>query len=177
MKMKKIILAILLTLGATAFTHAQGNDSTKAMTFTLVDTEGKKIHVTETEAGLDFKEHKGKVVFLVLFGHICPPCNAEIPEFIEIKNKYKDKLAIVAIEAQRYEMSKLKAFKIKKEINYSLIPGKNHDNFISYIADRAQWNGSIPFLIAIDKNGAVQTVQAGFIPKATLEELIEKLTK
>ncbi|HIO96159.1 MAG TPA: TlpA family protein disulfide reductase [Campylobacterales bacterium] len=172
--MKKIILAILLTLGVTSFLQAE---ETKAITFNLIDTDGKTVHVTETEAGLDFKEYKGKVVFLVLFGHICPPCNAEIPEFIELTEKYKDKLAIVALEAQRYSMSDLKAFKTKKNINYSLIPGKNHDDFISYIADRAQWNGSIPFLIAIDKNGAVQTVQPGFIPKATLEELIEKLTK
>lgn len=174
--MKKIILTILLTLGAT-FLHADAVASEEAINFTLTNTEGEKIHVSELDEGLQFKEYQGKAVFLVLFGHMCPPCNAEIPELIELTTKYKDKLAIVALEAQRYSMDELKAFKQKKGINYNLVPGKDHDEFIGYIAGRAQWNGSIPLLIALDNKGAVQAVQPGFIPKATLEELIEKLTK
>jgi len=174
--MKKIILTILLTFGIT-LTHAEVAKNQPTESFVLTTTKGEKIHVSATTEGLDFKEFRGKAVFLVLFGHMCPPCNAEIPEFIALSDKYKDKLAIVAIEAQRYDMQKLQEFQSRKGINYNLVPGKESDAFIGHIAQRSGWSGAIPFLIALDKNGEVQTVQQGFIPKETLEGLIEKLTK
>jgi thiol-disulfide isomerase/thioredoxin len=171
--MKKIIFTILISLGLTLLqADSQANES-----FVLVNTEGNQIHVKATDQGLDFKEYRGKAVFLVLFGHMCPPCNAEIPEFIALSEEYKDKLAIIAIEAQRYSMEKLKAFKLRKGINYNLVPGKDNDDFIGHIAQRAKWSGAIPLLIALDSKGDVQVVQQGFIPKKTLEGLIEKLTK
>ncbi len=173
--MKKIMFTILLALGTT-FVQAEGDQKTME-SFTLTNTEGQAIHINATAEGLDFQEYRGKAIFLVLFGHMCPPCNAEIPEFIALTDKYKEKLAIVALEAQRYDMESLKAFKASKGINYNLVPGKENDEFIGHIAQRAGWTGAIPLLIALDKHGEVQTVQQGFIPKETLEGLIEKLTK
>jgi len=174
--MKKILFTLLLAFGVTLLV-AKTPTPIEAETFILTNTEGETIKVTELEEGLKFEKYYGRAVFLVLFGHMCPPCNAEIPEFIELTKAYPEKLAIVAIEAQRYSNEDLKKFKEEKGINYNLVAGKDHDEFVGYIAQRAQWNGSIPLLIAIDKNGTVQAVQPGFIAKATLEELIEKLNK
>lgn len=174
--MKKILLSILLTLGIT-LTFADILPETETQTFTLTDTDGQQIHISHTEDGLNFQEHQGKAIFLVLFGHMCPPCNAEIPEFITLTEKYKDKLAVVAIEAQQSSMENLKLFKTKKNINYTLIPGKDNNEFIGYVAQRAGWSGQIPFLIALDKNGVVQDMMPGFLSKEKLEGLILKLTK
>ena len=174
--MKKILLSILLTFGLT-LAFADILPQTESETFILTDTDGQQLHISHTEGGLNFQEHQGKAIFLVLFGHMCPPCNAEIPEFIELTEKYKDKLAIVGLEAQRYSMDNLRAFKAKKSINYSIVPGKDNDDFIGYIAQRAGWSGQIPFLIALDKNGEVQDMLPGFVSKEKLEELIVKLTK
>ncbi len=173
--MKSIIFTILLAFGSSFLYAESATEPTDH--FTLTNTEGQDIHVSATENGLAFKEFQGKAVFLVLFGHMCPPCNAEIPEFIELKSNYKDKLAIVALEAQRYDMQKLKAFKEKKGINYNLIPGKDNDEFIGYIAQRAGWNGAIPFIIALDKKGEVQAIEQGYISQEKLESWVKQLTK
>ncbi|MCK5855494.1 MAG: TlpA family protein disulfide reductase [Sulfurovaceae bacterium] len=149
----------------------------KGKTFTLTNMEETEIHVSHTESGLYFQEYYGKAIFLVLFGHRCPPCNAEIPEFIELTKKYKDKLEIVAIEAQSYSVEKLKVFREEKDINYNLIAGKEHDEFLGYIAQRAEWSGKIPFLIALDRYGMVQEMIAGFVSKEKLEELVKRLTR
>lgn len=167
--MRKFILTMLLALTITAQAEVER--------FILTTTDNEKINIVETKDGLLFEEYKGKAVFLVMFGHNCPPCKAEMPEFIELTEKYKDKLRIVAVEAQRYNTKQLIEFKKENNINYNLVVGKDHENFIGYIADKAQWKGEIPFLIALNKNGGVEFVQRGFIPKKTLEELIEKLTK
>lgn len=177
--MQKILLTILFALGITllhADTATPADDS-EPITFTLTNTEGEEILVTELEEGLKFEKYQGRAVFLTLFGHMCPPCNAEIPELIALTEEYPEKLAIVAIEAQQYSDEELKKFKEQKKINYNLVAGKDHEEFIGYLANRAEWNGSIPLLIAIDKNGAVQAVQPGFIPKASLEEWIKTLNQ
>jgi thiol-disulfide isomerase/thioredoxin len=160
---------MLLALTVTAQANPQS--------FTLSTTEGETINIVETETGLIFDKYSGKAIFLVMFGHNCPPCKAEIPEFIELVEKYKEKFRIVAIEAQRYNTKQLKNFKEENKINYDLVVGKEHENFIGYIAEKAKWKGEIPFLVALDKNGEVGFVQRGFIPRNTLEGLIEKLTK
>jgi thiol-disulfide isomerase/thioredoxin len=125
---------------------------------------------------LVFEEHKNGVL-LLMFGHNCPPCKEEIPQFIELSKKFGDKLTIIALEVQGYKTADVKRFKEQNKINYTLISGDDNYNFLKHIVQRAGWKGRIPFLIAIDKHGAVQFMQAGLIKKEYLEELIEKLNK
>ena len=106
--MKKVILTILLVLTVTL--------QAKFEKFTLTDTDGIQINITESKDGLIFEQYKGKAIFLVIFGHNCPPCKKEIPEFVKLTEKYRDKLLIIAIEAQRYSVEQLQAFKIENGI-------------------------------------------------------------
>jgi len=168
---KNIILTVLLTLSTTLYASSEDTS-----TFTLTNTEGQQIHVSDIKEGLLFKEHKN-ALFLIMFGHNCPPCKEEIPELIELTKKYKDKLTIVAVEVQGYKTEQVKVFKEKYGINYNLVSGDDNYDFVKHIVQRAGWKGAIPFLVAIDKNGAVQAIQAGPIKKESLEELIEKLNK
>ncbi len=169
--MKNIILALLLTLSTALYAGDEEMSS-----FTLTNTQDEQIHVSDIKEGLLFKEHKN-AVFLLMFGHNCPPCKEEIPNFIELTKKYKNKLTVIAVEVQGYNNEQLKAFKKEHGINYDLIAGEDNYDFVKHIVQRAGWKGAIPFLIAIDKNGTVQFVQAGLLEKESLEELIEKLNK
>lgn len=170
--MKRIILTILLMLNTALLA-----DSSKTLQFTLTDIAGENIHITKTDGKLTFEEYKGKAVFLIIFGHQCPPCKAEIPELIELTTKYKDQLEIVAIEAQNYSVEELEKFRDMENINYHLVSGKDHENFLVGHIARNGWSGSIPFLIAMDKNGTIKFAEEGFIPMETLESLVEKLNK
>lgn len=175
--MKKIILT--LTLLATLNLYAQETITPK--TFTLITTNEKNITITETKEGFDFPEFKGKAVFIALFGHKCPPCIKEIPEFIELTNKHKenDDLAIIAIEVQGYPVDKVKEFVETHKMNYNVIPGVNHRDFVSYLADRAELpNGvRLPFLVAINKDGEVEGTQEGRLRLDELEFIVEDLNE
>jgi thiol-disulfide isomerase/thioredoxin len=171
--MKRIILTILLMLS----TALLAESSTQTLQFTLTDIDDNIIHITKTDGKLTFEEYKGKAVFLVIFGHQCPPCKAEIPELIELTKEYKDELEIVAIEAQNYTVDELKSFRDMEKINYHLVTGKDHENFLMGHIARNGWSGSIPFLIAMDKNGTIKFADEGLIPTETLESLVKKLTK
>jgi thiol-disulfide isomerase/thioredoxin len=147
--------------------------------FDLVDSDGKILHVDEIENGVIFQEHKGKVVFLLFFGHRCPPCLGEIPELIELQKEKGDKLAIIAVEVQGLPAEQLNAFKASKKINYTLLSDSTAQNsqFVSYIAQRALWRGSIPFLVGISPNGEVNFVHVGGMRKHSLEQVFEQLAQ
>ena len=60
-------------------------------------------------------------------------------------------------------------------MNYITVAQDDAGNLVQYISQRAQWQGSIPFLVALDSTGTVQFVQAGMLPESSLEELIKQL--
>ena len=175
--MKKLLLTLILTFS----TFLQAADTPS---FTLTSIDGKTITVNQlkiskTETGLEFKEFKGKAVLLTLWGHRCPPCIKEIPEFISLTKKHKDDLAIVAIEAQGYPSDKVKEFANDYHMNYNVIAGIEHNDFIKYIATMAGYSRGVPLplLIAINKDGEVEQVRAGMVREDELEMLIEDLNE
>jgi len=168
--MKKLLLSLTVLL-STSLVAAD------APTFTLTTVNEKNITVTEIKDGLEFKEFKGKAVLLALFGHRCPPCIKEIPEFVKLTETQNDKVEVIAIEAQEFPLNSLKTFVKEHNMNYNVVAGVNHSQFISYIASRAGYTRGIPLplLIAINKNGEVENVQAGLIHEDELELLVKDL--
>ena len=174
--MNKKFFTFVMILIATLST-LQAKDSTPS--FSLKTVENKSIHITETKKGLDLKEFKGKAVLIALFGHHCPPCIREIPEFVKLTNNHKNDLAIVAIEAQNYPSDAVKAFAKKHKMNYNVVAGIEYGDFISYVAEKAGYTKGIPLplLISIDKYGEVQGVQAGRLRGDELEFLVKDLNE
>jgi thiol-disulfide isomerase/thioredoxin len=168
------LLATLLIFSLTSFVQAEEKPLAQ---MTMTDVTGKTYNVTGTEQGLKIQGLEGKVVFLEFFGHQCPPCLASIPHLINLQNKYKDKLAIVSIEVQGYNNAQTTAFVKEKGMNYIVVSEEKAPQLVNYIQQRAQWKGSIPFLVALDTKGDVQFVQAGMLPEESLEELISQLSK
>jgi len=168
--MKKTVLSILMLLSLSVFSQASTQPVMK-----LTDINGVTHNIVGTDEGLKIKGLEGKIVFLEFFGHKCPPCLASIPHMIKLQKKYKNKLAIISIEVQGLNNAQLKQFAKEKGMNYIVVSDEKAGNFTNYIGQRAQWRGSIPFLVALDKKGNVQFIQAGMLPESSLEELIKQL--
>lgn len=171
---KKFSLAALLLLSL--LTVSQAQSAVQYPTMKITDINGKSYTVKGTDNGLDIEGIKDKVVFLEFFGHNCPPCLASIPHLINLQKKYKEKLAVIAIEVQGYTTDQLREFAKRKGMNYTVVSDRDAGMLVDYIAQRAQWRGSIPFLVAMDTTGSVQFVQAGMLPEAALEDLIAQLS-
>jgi len=92
-----------------------------------------------------------------------------------LKNKYKDKLEIIAVEVQGLNHTQLQQFAKQKGINYHVVSDEKAGMFTNYIAQRTQWQGSIPFLLILDKEGNAQVIQVGLIPQNVLENVMDKL--
>jgi len=168
------LLATLFIASFTFFVHAE---EAKLPKMSMTDSKGKTYKVTGTEQGLVIEGMKGKVVFLEFFGHKCPPCLASIPHLIDLQKKHKKNLVIIAIEVQGLNNKEVTDFAKKKGINYIVLAEEKASEVVTYIQQRAQWQGSIPFLVALDTKGDVQFVQAGMLPQESLEDLIGQLNK
>ena len=147
--------------------------------FELTTVEGTTLHVDEAENGIVIQEHKDKVVFLLFFGYRCPPCLSEIPALQKIAKEKGDKLEIIAMEVQRLPEAQLKIFKESKKLNYTVLSGEHRENskFISYIAERSQWTGSIPFLVGVKPSGEVGFVHVGGMGYNQFNNVFEQLSK
>jgi len=169
--MKKMLILLTLFSFWLGAAEAPGGDH-----FTLKTINGKELHVTELDNGLAVKEYQGKVVFIEFWGTHCPPCLFSIPHYIDLQAKYKDKLAIIAIEVQTAASEDvLKQFAQAKGINYDIITYEEGRAFTNYIGMRTGWRGSIPFLIILDQKGNFITSQVGMVPPEALENLIMQL--
>jgi peroxiredoxin len=101
---------------------------------------------------------------------------ASIPHYKKLTEKYKDKLAMIAIEAQGYDNSQLQGFAKEKGINYTLMSSDGAGEFYQYVSGRAGWRGAIPFLVVTDTQGNVKFVKPGYVDENELETLIQKFS-
>lgn len=171
--MKKILtIAISMMIAFTTINAAQ--EAVESLKFKTIT--GKEIEIIGTEKGFNIPQYKDKVVFVEFWGTHCPPCLRSIPHYIDLQKKYKDNLAILAVEVQNKPLEGLKEFAKVKGMNYDVVSYKDGLTFVEYISQRAGWSGSIPFLVILDTKGQVQIVQPGLIPEEQLENVIKEMS-
>ena len=168
---KKLLLALLLI--ASFLSAKEANN----LTFKLKTIDGKTLAVEGTKNGLKFKDFKNKIVLLEFWGTHCPPCLFSIPHYIDLTKKYKDKIAMVAIEVQMTPKEQLQEFVKAKGINYNVLAQRENMDFVRYVATRAQWRGAIPYLLIFGKNGEVATIQRGMVSEEYIQNVIKQLDK
>jgi thiol-disulfide isomerase/thioredoxin len=161
MKLNIIITVIISVLFITG--QALSVEKQKAQNFSLKTADGKVIELAKL---------KGKVVVVNFWATWCPPCRAEIPDFIKVYNQYKLKgLEIVGIALDKDGWDAVKSFINKMRINYPIVLG-NENITRSY----GSFKG-IPTTFIIDKNGYIVDRQAGKLSKQALEQILKPLLK
>lgn len=136
-------------------------------TFTI-EAENRKFRITGME---------GKIVFLKIFGWDCEFCKKEIPELIKLKNSLHDTFDVLAIEAQNHSDKESKEFIEKYGINYTIVSGKEHKRFYTYLQKQYGWEGVIPLTIVLSKEGYVLAFEAGAKSYSLSELLKASLSK
>jgi thiol-disulfide isomerase/thioredoxin len=106
----------------------------------IKDVDGKPISLDE---------FKGKIVLLNFWATWCGPCRAEIPDLIDLQNKYKDQFAIIALATDEDDAALVKKFTQKAGINYRV--GMSSDEL------RIAYGGipALPTSFVIDTQGRV----------------------
>jgi peroxiredoxin len=172
--MKRLRLAIIaaaaLMIGSAVFLSfapapAAQSGSQPAPDFTLTDLNGKTIKLAD---------YKGKVLFLNFWATWCPPCRAEIPDFIEAYAEQKaNGLEILGISLDTRGKDAVAAFIEKYEVNYPVVLESRQNT--EKIVNDYQPGQYIPTTIIIDKSGRIRDKAVGAIDKETLLKYFQKL--
>jgi len=161
MKTFTAALGTLVLMFAAALSAAALDEP--APQFQLKDLQGKTVSLAD---------YKGKVLFLNFWATWCPPCRAEIPDFIEAFGQYNKKgLEILGVSVDRMTEEKLLDFVNGMKINYPVALAD------SRIVDDFRPGQYIPATIIIDKKGIIRHRQVGAIDKGTLVKYFEELSK
>ncbi len=127
--------------------------------------------LTASELAKLIAQNKGKALVVDFWATWCPPCKEEIPGFINLYRKYKDKgLEIIGISLDMEGGSVVKPFAKRMGINYPLFLG-GYDMNTEYKVS------GLPTTLIYDKSGKLKIRHVGFASEKEFEEEILKLLK
>jgi len=118
---------------------------------------------------ITLSQSSGKVIILNFWATWCPPCRAEIPDFIALYNKYKDKgVAIIGLSVDKREET-VKKFIEENGINYPIGMGNEE------IVHNYGGISGIPTSFIIDREGNIKEKFIGLRSKEFFENTVKKL--
>ncbi|MDE1889034.1 MAG: TlpA family protein disulfide reductase [Planctomycetota bacterium] len=140
-----------------------------APTISFAGDAVKKIKFTELNTLLE--SSKGKVVILDLWATWCPPCRKEIPGFVNLYKKYKDKgLEIIGVAFDENGQEAVPPFMKAMSINYQVyLDGGD-------IAQKYDLQ-AYPTTIVYGKDGKVASKHVGYVSEKEFENELSNLLK
>ncbi|MCG9479335.1 MAG: TlpA family protein disulfide reductase [Actinomycetia bacterium] len=159
-----ISIMVLVVAGCSSQQETQAEASTGSEggyknNFTLLNLEGEEVSLSDYE---------GKLVVLNFWATWCPPCKAEIPDFIEVYSQYQDK-GVQFVGVSNESKSELVPFVEDYGINYPILIDGSVDTIMGAWGIRA-----IPTTYILDTDGTVLADFTGLLTKQKLIDEIEK---
>lgn len=115
-------------------------------------------------------EHEGKVVILNIWATWCAPCREEVPDFVELYDKYRDQgLEILGVSIDKQGESVVKPFMEKYEVNYPIVIDRGT------IMDKYGPTMGIPTTYVINREGNLEYFAVGALTNKELEPRLKEL--
>lgn len=127
--------------------------------------EGKRLRLADL---------RGKVVIVDVWGTWCPPCRAEIPHFVALKQALGEKLEVVGLTWEQGQAgpeveARVKTFARELGVNYPLVMARGED------LARIPRLDAYPTTLFLDKQGQVRAREVGYRELDALRGLVDAL--
>ncbi|HHZ79871.1 MAG TPA: TlpA family protein disulfide reductase [Candidatus Marinimicrobia bacterium] len=145
---------------AEAASVAEVSSFNQAPDFTLSDMDGNEVSLS------DFK---GNIVIINFWATWCGPCRFEIPDLIDLQEKYNGDLVILGVSLDYDGPSVVPQFAERLGISYPILYGNGQ------IAQRYGGVTGIPTTFVIDRDMNVYKRYVGYRPQTVFEKDIQDL--
>lgn len=141
-------------------------NSNKFPHFKIKDLDGKEIN-SETLS-------KGKVTIVNFWATWCPPCRKEIPHFVELQKKHKDKVIFIGVSVDRDSEEVVKKWTVSNKVNYPVgkVDNKFQDPYQLLLPE--DMRGGIPYTFILDNKGNLVDKLVGYREMDYWEKAISK---
>jgi thiol-disulfide isomerase/thioredoxin len=157
--MKRILVSSLFVL--CLYGLASSQTPRKAPALRLKDLRGRSFRLSA---------YRGKVLLVNFWATWCPPCRAEIPDLIKLKNEYRDRgLAVVGITYPPQTPAQVQRFVRKLKVNYPVALGSKTTKL------RFTRSETLPMTFVIDKQGNLREIIEGILLPEEFDEKIKPL--
>jgi peroxiredoxin len=137
------------------------NERHVAPDFTLKDADGRSVKLSD---------YRGKVVLLDFWATWCGPCQAEIPWFMDLERRQKDKgFAVLGVSMDDDGWDAVKPFLSKLGVNYRVLMGTDE------AAQRYGGIESLPTTFLIDREGRIAAVHVGLNNRKDFDDGVAEL--
>jgi len=112
----------------------------------------------------------GKPAVINFFATWCPPCREEIPGFVEVYNKHKEKgFELIGISLDTDTRENMPGFLMNNRIGYRILFGD--------LTTARAYGGvsSLPTTFFVGKDGEIKNVHVGYIGKDAFDKEVMKL--
>ena len=130
--------------------------------FTIKDVDGNDVSLST---------FKGKVVLLNFWATWCGPCKAEIPGFVKLQEKYRDKGLVIIGYSVDDTAEKAKAYAAQYKMNYPILLGEGKED----LQDAYGPIWGLPSSFIISRDGKVCRKHIGIAPEAVFEKEVAAL--
>ncbi len=155
-----VILIIVLLLGYMYYPKSPGEQEKNrvevVLKASLPDLDGKAQAISQWQ---------GKVLVVNFWASWCPPCRAEMPGFVDLQGKYRDR-GLVFVGIALDSPDKAGAFAQSIGVNYPVLVDQN-----SSVLDLS----ALPYTAVFDRKGGLVATHAGAWPEAELDGIVSKL--
>ncbi|MEQ1667230.1 MAG: redoxin family protein [Sulfuriferula sp.] len=172
--MKKTLIAVaLIVVAAGGYYFYQANNSKTAVVSVPTADALFKARITDL-AGIrqPIAQWRGKVIVVNFWATWCPPCRAEIPEFIALQQQYGAQgLQFVGIALD--EKAKIQSFVDEVGINYPILVGDLEAIALAQASGNRM--GGLPYTVIIDRQGKLVATETGALSREKLTAIITPL--
>jgi cytochrome c biogenesis protein CcmG/thiol:disulfide interchange protein DsbE len=130
--------------------------------FVLKDMHGNDVKLAD---------YKGKVILLNFWATWCGPCKYEIPAFVELQDKYRDRGVVFLGLSVDDPIDKLKPFADEYRMNYPVLVGEGRDD----VQDAFGPIWGIPITFMIGRDGKICKRHMGLATQDQFEKEIQSL--
>jgi cytochrome c biogenesis protein CcmG/thiol:disulfide interchange protein DsbE len=132
-----------------------------AADFSLKDIDGKTVKLSD---------YRGKVVLLDFWATWCGPCKIEIPWFIDMQRRLKDRgFAVIGVSMDEEGWEVVKPFLAQMNVNYRVVIGSDS------VAQSYGGIEALPTTFLIDREGRIAATHVGLNSRKDFEDGIQQL--